>query len=236
MIPVLIVEDDPMVAKFNRMYVEKMEGFEVTATASTISEAWEVVENEEVALVLLDIYMVEENGLQLLKEIRQKQVQVDVIVVSSANDKESIQLALHYGVVDYLMKPFDFERLQEAFLQYKEKQTLLEGPSAIHQEELDRFLQKKKTNREATPPLPKGLTKETFQRVIAQILNWESGWFSTADLENVTGISRVSLRKYLQYLQENDFLHKEVNYQNTGRPLQTYQLKAEQREVLAEWL
>ena len=102
MIHVLIVEDDPMVAKFNKIYVESIPGFTVVGVADNAEEGRQIFQTVDVDLILLDVYMAEMTGLALLKDFRQSESPVDVIMISAANDKESIQTALYHGAVDYL--------------------------------------------------------------------------------------------------------------------------------------
>ncbi|BFH68276.1 two-component system response regulator DcuR [Paenibacillus dendritiformis] len=231
MIQVLIIEDDPMVAKFNGMYVNKVPGFALAGTAAGIEAGWELVKSGNIDLVLLDVYLANKNGLDVLVNARKANLAVDVIVVSSANDHASVQTALRYGAVDYLIKPFDFERFREALMRYKYRciQMRQEG---IRQEEVDALFHRRCGNKDwIGESLPKGITKETFLRVLREINKLE-GWFSTADLAELTGISRVSLRKYLRFLEENNTLLSDVSYQGCGRPLQQYKLSAEGLDYL----
>ena len=105
MIKVLIVEDDPMVAQFNQKYIEEIEGFTVVAVAHSGHEALVKVNEYQVDLVLLDIFMPGQNGLRVLQEIRTKQEEIDVIFITAASDAQTIQQALRYGAIDYLIKP-----------------------------------------------------------------------------------------------------------------------------------
>lgn len=222
MIQVLIIEDDPMVAKFNRIYTEKVPGFQVAAEASGIEQGWKALEEKSFDLLLLDVYMAGENGIDMLINLRKKEIPVDVIVVSSANDRASIQQALRYGASDYLIKPFDFARFKEALIRYKEKTAWMKEAPSLEQEALDHFIINQKNKNQDSHVLPKGLTKVTFQRIIKQIEMKKGDWFSTAELAEDTGISRVSLRKYLQYLENMEVLLTDASYEGTGRPLRQY--------------
>ncbi|TSB47204.1 response regulator [Alkalicoccobacillus porphyridii] len=232
MINVLIVEDDPMVAKFNGIYLERIEGFQTVGTASTIKEAWEILEENEVHVILLDIYINHENGLDMLVDLRKGNIEVDVIVVTSANDQSSIQTALRYGAVDYLMKPFEFDRFKEALHVYAQRYQQLRM-EALKQEELDTlFLPRTPGDEIQQEELPKGITKHTFLRILNEIQTFDD-WFSTADLADATSISRVSLRKYLRYLEEYALLEHDYSYEGTGRPLQQYKLSSKGHEYIA---
>ena len=116
MINVLIVEDDPMVAEFNKRYLNQVEGFKLKAVARSFEEAIEVLKTKDIQLILLDIFMPGLSGLELLSQIRKTDSEVDVIIVSAACDIQTIKKALKYGAVDYLIKPFEFERFNSALI------------------------------------------------------------------------------------------------------------------------
>ena len=168
MINVLIVDDDPMVAELNRRYLEQVDGFRWQGSVSTIQAAKQMLLEGDapIDLVLLDIYMQKDNGLDLLPVIRQMPNNVDVIMISSASDMPAIKKALRYGVVDYLIKPFQFTRFQEALSAYREEHQLLEQNEALNQSELDTLI--RRNNSRVAPDktkLPKGLTKLTLLSV-----------------------------------------------------------------------
>jgi two-component system, CitB family, response regulator MalR len=221
MIRVLIVEDDPMVGEINRHYLESISGFSCIGIASNAAEAWTFLRKEPVDLVLLDIFMPGKNGLQLLTEIRKEEKSVDVIVISAANDIQNIKKALRLGAVDYLIKPFTFERLKSALQTYQKEQEMITEREEWSQEELDKLL----LHQEQTPPspteLPKGLTQETLQRVVDSIFTMNEG-FTAEELAQSIGISRVSVRKYLKFLVEIGFLSVDLIYGTVGRPVYRY--------------
>ncbi len=127
MINVLIVDDDPMVAELNKYYLSQVGGFHCQATVATLSQARTLLADASVSidLVLLDIYMQQENGLDLLPGLRELGEKTDVIIISSASDVNTVQKALHYGVVDYLIKPFQFSRFKEALSHYRQQSQIL---------------------------------------------------------------------------------------------------------------
>lgn len=131
MINVLIVDDDAMVAELNRRYVAQISGFHCCGTASTLEKAKEFIFNSEnhIDLILLDIYMQQENGLDLLPILHSAGCKSDVIVISSAADAATIKDSLHYGVVDYLIKPFQATRFEEALTGWLRKKTAMENAS-----------------------------------------------------------------------------------------------------------
>ena len=232
MINVLIIEDDPMVAKFNAIYLESIPGFAIAGIAQNAEEGWIFYQTNKVDLILLDVYMGGKTGLELLSDFRRAANPVDVIIITAANDKESVQTALRYGAVDYLIKPFSFERFQEALLQYEQKHQMMNDNENVSQEEIDTFLLKSEKPQSTVLELPKGLTVRTFSTIVKQIIKRQRGAFSAADLAEETGISRVSVRKYLNHLVETDMLTVDIVYQETGRPLHRFILKPEKIEIL----
>ncbi|MFC3039530.1 response regulator [Virgibacillus xinjiangensis] len=233
MIKVLIVEDDPMVAEFNKRFLSKVEGFQLMGIASSVEEAMDFLEEKDVQLILLDIYMSGENGLEMLSVIREKGLPIDVILITAATHTESIQTALHYGAIDYLIKPFEFPRFKQALLRYKEKFELLQERESLDQQELDKKLLNTEQEKTAgQKPLPKGLTKNTLAVIIDRIKEVKD--FSTDDIAESTGISRVSVRKYLMFLVEINVLEETLTY-GIGRPVYHYSYTGN-RERINEYL
>ncbi len=126
MYQVLIVEDDPMVTMINEQYIGRNKLFHVAGKCKDGRNALEFLENRKVDLVIMDVYMPYMDGFETLRQIRKKQVSVDIIMVTAANDRESLEEALHLGIIDYLVKPFTFERFQIALEKYIAKVGALE--------------------------------------------------------------------------------------------------------------
>lgn len=217
MIQVIIVEDDPMVVKFNKYYLEQVPGFQLAAVAHSGEEALCILETQKIDLILLDIYIPGVNGLELLSRLRKKDAAVDVIVVSAAHDSVSIKRALQYGAVDYLIKPFEFDRFKAALIGYKEREKLIRSHGDLSQGDLDKhFLSKDKAD--SAVEVPKGLDRNTLKLVWEHIAVTAGVAFSTEEMANSVGISRVSMRKYLQFLEEAGALKRVVLYGAPGRP------------------
>lgn len=219
MIKVLIVEDDPMVAELNRRYIDRIAGFLFCGIVSNGEEALKVLSQQQIDLVLLDIFMPNMNGLELLSKIRQQNHSVDVIVVSAARDNKSIKSALRSGAVDYLIKPFEFERLQTALVAFKKRLQLINKHPNVSQSDLDQqiFSGISQVNIE----LPKGLDRNTIKKVWDQIVQTE-GEFTAEAMAISVGLSPVSIRKYLKHFQNIDLLRAEVSYGAVGRPVYRY--------------
>ncbi|MNI33995.1 Transcriptional regulatory protein DcuR [compost metagenome] len=236
-IKVLIVEDDPMVAKFNRHYVEQVQGFEFAGWAASVDEARKLLAELKVDLILLDIYMPRTSGLQLLSSLREQGSVVDIIVISAASDNASIRKALQLGAVDYLIKPFEFARFQAALSAYREDYMLMKHREHLSQEQLDKLLRHSMgTEEEKSGTLPKGLTEGTLESIWRTIQKLESPVFSTEEITAGAPISRISVRKYLAFLTEAGVLEMEISYGAVGRPVYMYTVTASGHEIIAAYI
>ncbi|MEW4372048.1 response regulator [Paenibacillus kandeliae] len=234
MINVLIVEDDPMVAEMNKFYLSQVEGFQFGGWAASASEALDLLEQQSFELVLLDIYMKEQNGLELLSEIRRANLSMDVIIISAASDKESIRYALQNGAVDYLIKPFEFERFRSALAAYRERYSLLYSNSSLAQAELDMLTQPSSQPDRAV--LSKGFTRTTLRLVWEAIQAHQGPSFSSEEIAGVTGLSRVSVGKYLIALEELKVLELETTYGTIGRPVKKYHIVPGSEAIVGRYI
>ncbi len=234
MINVLVVDDDAMVAELNRMYITQLEGFTCCGVASTLQQAKEWVQQGDIDLVLLDIYMQQDNGLDLLPELRAAQRAIDVIVISSAADAGTIKQSLHYGVVDYLIKPFQFSRFEEALTGWRQKKLLLDNHQYYQQADVDRLIHGDHAVGD-TKRLPKGLTLQTLRTLCQWIDAHPAEEFSTDELAAAVNISRVSCRKYLIWLAQIQILFTSIHYGATGRPVYRYRLQPEYSALLKQY-
>jgi two-component system, CitB family, response regulator MalR len=228
MIKVLIVEDDPMVAEINKRYLQDVKGFHLSGVVHTVTDAVNFLNKEEIELILLDVYMPGQNGLTLLQYIREHQLEMDIILITAAGEKDKIQSALRYGAVDYLIKPFEFERFQQALVKYQDKYQFFKSNDVVKQEDLDdRILStEQKWIEEPIIDLPKGLTSSTLQVVMDVIKTKGDLPFSTDEISESTFISRVSVRKYLKFLTQLGVLKESLTY-GIGRPVYLYNLQIE---------
>lgn len=236
MLNILIVEDDPMVAQINQQFIKKIDDQTSVDIASNVKEAIKHIENKEIDLLLLDIYMPEENGLTFLKYVREQGYKIDAILITAATDVEDIQTAFRYGAVDYLIKPFDFERFQQSLLRYKKGLTFFNKTSSINQTDIDaEFLNKEIVDRDSELKLPKGVTEATLQVIIDKMKYFEENEFSTDDISKCVNISRVSVRKYLKFLTDIEVLEESLNY-GIGRPINFYKVKKDNLQYLKGYI
>lgn len=222
MIRVIIIEDDPMVADLAAGYLEGIDGFKLDYTAHSGEEGLALLRAHHVDLVLLDVFMPGMDGMELLRIVKSQFFHTDVIMITAAQNSDDILNALRMGVADYIVKPFTFERFRESLLQFREKRQLLISPEVpITQEMLDRRIFIKKERHTAASGTPKGIDARTLKTVM-QVLQKYDGPFSLKDIEPLTGLSRISLKKYFDYLAATGRLGSVKDYGGPGRPVTLY--------------
>ncbi|MFJ9174128.1 response regulator [Streptomyces sp. NPDC102360] len=225
MIDVLVVDDDFHVAEINAAYVEKVAGFHVVGTAHTALQALQTLENRHVDLLLLDHYLPDRTGLDLVHGLRQRGVRSDVIMVTAAQDVDVVEAALRYGVLNYLVKPFTFEGLRSRLAGYAElRRTLRDagGAATPGQQQIDRiFGAVRAPSSGSTPAPPKGWSGPTVD-LICEVVEAAEAPLSAHDVASRTGISRSTAQRYLRYLQEKGVLQLSLRYGDAGRPEHRY--------------
>src|SRR5699024_2733260 len=171
MIKVLIVEDDPMVLEVNKEYLSKLDNFLLVSSAKTGQEALHSIRNEDIDLVLLDVYLPDISGVDLLRKIRDLNMPIDVITVTAARDSETVHRLFRLGVIDYLVKPFRFDRFKSALENYERFWYKLKNKETMSQEDIDYFIEQEKSpNIEL---LPKGLNEITLKQIMMALLKQE---------------------------------------------------------------
>lgn len=216
---VLIVEDDPMVMKINKRYTEMVKGFKVIGCVTTEKEVIDYLNNGKVDLIIMDVYLPGKSGLEILKNLRKNLYTVDVIMVTAANTVEEVKKAFACGVVDYLVKPFEFERYQQALNQYLEKDDILSKKNILKQNEIDSICCKGTESY-----IPKGLQKQTLDKVLSLMKSQKEKVWTIKEISSKLGISNVTIKKYMDYLEKSHCIISTQNYGNIGRPEYNYVL------------
>ena len=219
-IRVLIVEDDPMVAEVNSKFTEAVEGFVVAGIASNGREALTLLESKRPDLVVLDVYMPEVDGVEVLSLLRKSDAATDVIMVTAAGDTATIGRVMRQGIVDYIIKPFKFERYRAALESYRDFRGKLEQKTALNQAELDAMLPFKADNGEE---MPKNFHPRTMNTIIDYMMTRQES-LSADEVALGTGISRVTARRYLEYLVTQGRMQMLLEYISVGRPIHRFNI------------
>ena len=222
MYKVLIVEDDPMVAMINEQYIKRNKNFELVGKCSNGSSALEFLDNNDVDLLILDVYMPKMDGFETLRRVRNKKITVDAIMVTAANDRASLEEALHLGIVDYLVKPFTFDRFQMALEKYISQNNALRDFETLNQKNIDHIIDN--TRKKSDDLYPKGIQEKTVDLIMEYLKANEGKWFTGDDIAEKVGLTGVTVRRYMNYLAESGRVTGEMNYETGGRPCMKYRI------------
>jgi len=221
---VLIVEDDPMVAMINEQYVRKHKQFEILGSVRDGKAALDFLERNEVDLLVLDVFMPQMDGFETLRQIRKRQFSVDVIMVTAANERESLEEALHLGIVDYLIKPFTFERFRMALDKFIAHVDALKDLDTLNQKSIDFIIDSGR--RKSTDIHPKGIQDATLQCITSYLRSNPDVWLTGDEIAEQVSLTSVTVRRYLAYLTDAGIVTGQMNYSTGGRPCMQYQIKS----------
>ncbi|KQZ90940.1 hypothetical protein ASD62_05380 [Phycicoccus sp. Root563] len=215
---VLVVEDEPVALEAHAAYVGRVDGFEVVATAGTAKAALRALQNGAVDVVLLDMNLPDGHGLDVIRAMRAAGHRADVIAVTSARDLEVVRGAVSLGVVQYLLKPFVFATLRDRLEAYAAYRRQLPATDRVDsQAEVDELLAGARPTTRTS--LPKGMSEDLLGRVTRALRDAaaDSGWSAT-ELGTELGVSRVTARRYAEFLCETRVVARRSRYVGQGRP------------------
>lgn len=216
---VLIVEDDFRVAEIHTGFVENAGGFEVVGTAKSCANALELNLELEPQLVLLDIYLPDGHGTELLAKLR-SQRSVDCFVLTAARDVGTVKRCLDLGALHYLIKPFSKDELTTRLREYGQWRGAFSAETDLDQTAVDRIFH---GVGRPSPNLPKGLSTETMELVVGALSDAGDA-LAAEDVAQLTGISRVSVRRYLRHLADTGDAIIIQDFGTPGRPRHRFEL------------
>lgn len=227
MLRVAIVEDDFRIAQVQEQFLERIKEVKLVGKALNAKDALDLLAKEDVDLLLLDIYIPDELGTDLLPKIKSLYPKMDVIMVTAATEKIMLEKALQFGVKDYLLKPVTMEKFIESIERYlKKKQMLTNHNDVLDQSLIDTYFGNTKQNEGIQDDvnqsnLPSGVDRFTLIKVKEIMKNCDDG-ISITGMADKMGTSRTTARRYLEYLVSINFCKAEYDYGIVGRPERKY--------------
>jgi response regulator of citrate/malate metabolism len=213
---VLVVEDEPVAAEAHTAYVERVPGFVVSATVGTSQAALQALQDRHVDVVLLDMNLPDRHGLEVIRAMRAGGHRADVIALTSARDLDVVRAAVSLGVVQYVLKPFVFATLRERLLAYRAYREQVQGADQVGtQAEVDEVIGGLRAGAETR--LPKGMSEELLSRVSRALREADTG-VSATEVGDAVGVSRVTARRYAEFLCESRLAVRRSRYTGSGRP------------------
>jgi response regulator of citrate/malate metabolism len=225
-IRVLVVDDDFRVAGIHAAFVNRTEGFEVVGSAQTAATALEEVDRLAPDLVLMDIYLPDGNGLDVVRSLLERPEPPHVIVISAARELDAVRSAMQLGALHYLVKPFGYEALAERLESYRRLRDRLDRLGAApEQADVDELFHLLRSPAVATTRPPKGHSAPTLALVL-ETVRGSDGPMSAAEVAEQVGVSRVTAQRYLSYLEQHGVLALQLRYGTSGRPENRYRVRA----------
>ncbi|SEB38367.1 Response regulator of citrate/malate metabolism [Paramicrobacterium humi] len=222
---VLVVDDEPLTAQAHADYVQRVQGFVVAGIAPTGAAALDLLKKaaereEPIDLILLDMTLTDLHGLDVARRIRRRGYTVDIMAITAVRDLDVVRNAISAGVTQYLIKPFTFAVFREKLENHRGFRLGLTetGPLAT-QASIDSALGALRT---VSPGrLPKGLLDETLAAVSAE-LRAAGTALSATEVGARLDLSRVTVRRYLEYLAQQKQAVKAPRHGTPGRPEYEY--------------
>ncbi|WP_155590504.1 response regulator [Lysinibacillus cavernae] len=223
MVKIVIAEDDFRIAQIQEEFLKKIPEVSLVGKALNAKETLKLLQQEEVDLLLLDIYMPDELGTELLHKIREAYPKVDIIMVTAATEKAMLEKAIRHGVFHYLLKPVTMEKFIEIIEEYKRKKKLFNSRDEVDQSIIDSFFGTSIQTVMNQKSLPSGIDRLTLQKV-KEIMTELKGGVSIEEMGEKMGASRTTARRYLEYLVSINVCTTKQDYGIVGRPERKYDL------------
>ncbi|WP_342669981.1 response regulator [Domibacillus iocasae] len=229
LINVMIIEDDETTINIYKKFVQKVDGFHIIASASTGKQALDLLNVFTPDLILLDVYLPDIKGTDLLWEIRKEVRSVDVIMITAANDVHTVSEAIRGGAFSYMMKPIMINQFLSTLEQYKKTRDKLSHSAVMEQGDVNRFFGIKNSSSganhlEQPEELPKGIDKHTLKKVRTQMKKM-TGNINAEETAKAIGASNSTVRRYLEYLVAREEAEVDIIYGTIGRPERRYRNK-----------
>ncbi len=226
-IDVLIIEDDFWIAGIHKDLVEQIPSFHVQHIAKSSEEAQNFLSHSEQLphIILLDIYIPDTEGLTLFYSLRNHFPSIDIIVITAANDLRTIVETRRAGAFDFIIKPVDQHRFRQSLYSYATFQDQINRSASFNQEEVNKLFRMTSlaSSQEKKPSqLPKGIDPLTLHEIIGFLEDDTYETMTATDISESLGMSRSTVRRYMEYLVSTNQAEAMLHYGSVGRPLRQY--------------
>ncbi|OMH31294.1 response regulator [Tersicoccus sp. Bi-70] len=209
---VLIVDDDFHVARLHARYVDSVAGFSALPPVGSVEQARAAVARHRPDLVLLDVYLPDGTGLDLLGTL-----DVDTVLLSAAAEPAALRMAFRRGALAYLLKPFTEEALSQQLRAYARYRRMLDAAGPLDQAGVDRA----RRALIAGDSVPTGRPRSATEAVLLEAMDPALA-YSATELAASVGVSRATAQRHLSSLAEDHAVTIGLRYGSTGRPEHEY--------------
>ena len=203
---------------------QRTEGFVVVGQAQTAAEARDLAARCSPDLVLMDIYLPDGNGLDVVRSLLEKPHAPDVIVISAARELDAVRAAMQLGAVHYLVKPFGYQALAERLAAYQRLRHHIDRIDGTPNKPTSTSCSGCCAPRTSPPPGRRKGTRRSTLKLVRDAVRGQRGDVSAAEVSEQVGISRATAQRYLSYLERHGVVKLQLRYGTTGRPRHRYRM------------
>ena len=222
-IKILIVEDELLLAEMHAEYIKAYPACDKVWLAGNLAEARKMIEYMKPDLILLDNYLPDGKGIDLVHELLQERNSADIVFTTAASDMETVTEAIRLGVFDYLVKPVAYERLGQTLDRYIQRKSVLHVTNKTNQSQIDDMFNTYARG-ESKEELPTGIDALTLDKVLALFAAPDAEYTAETIAETIK-LSRTTARRYLEYCLAQHKIEAEIEYGKVGRPQRIYRGK-----------
>ena len=222
---VMVVDDDFMIANLHGKYIEQQEGYELAGVAHNYEQTVTRLKELQPDLLLLDVYLPDHSGIEVLRTIRAEKIPCDIILITASKELPVIEEAFRLGIFDYLIKPFDLGLLKDTLEKYRRFKIHLQSNTQPDQKFVEGLKKLRASQSAPTQQIQKGIDTRTLER-IKEIMLQDNEYRTAEQFAVMTGVSRSTARAYLDFLVTRGIAEEFLQYGAVGRPQRLFRIKS----------
>lgn len=227
----IIVEDDLMVCSILTKQLGRFAQLKLMGNYRRCADALEYLAEhpDSTDLIVLDYYMPGMNGIEFLAELRKSNVDVQVIMITSADEYSVIRSAMCYGICDYILKPFNSARLEKAVAKFCTVMKIKNETHVWTQEKVDMLLCPHKNygieSGENAKPGASKINPATLSVVRKYMSDRAGVKMPLSEISGGLDLSTVTVRRYLKHLNSLGEVDITLDCKTGGRPSEIFEYK-----------
>ncbi|WP_198160234.1 response regulator [Photobacterium sp. J15] len=219
---VMLIEDDIRASYTLESTINQNPDFTVVAVSESCADALLQYDAFKPELIFVDISLPDGNGIDVIRQLREQNATCDFIMTTAERETTTVEKAVQLGVTDYLVKPIRMSRVNQALDDYKLYKQKLSGSTTVDQSDIDQILRKAPVKQ--TRQTPKGIDATTLASLKTILQNERLHDFSADEIGKRMSVSRITARRYLEFLESEGMIKLVLNYNTGGRPRRLYQM------------
>lgn len=217
---ILIIEDETPLAEMHAEFIKRHSACRQVWLAGNLEQGRMMINAFKPDLIVLDNYLPDGRGIELLQELSSNKYQGEVIFITAASDIDTVSEAIRCGVFDYLIKPVAYERLEQTLERLSYLHRMRKQNEDVSQWQVDEMFNTF-ARIQAKPSMPIGIDEITLKVVQEAFIDLETS-YTAEDIAIKLGLSRTTARRYLEFCTKEHFLLAEIIYGKVGRPQRIY--------------